>query len=156
MECYRKVANISKLEKAERNPKNEIQPASESNMENNTKKEHYCHCERPKQLLLGNREAALRRNDEHLLVHFRDLDGSVIEDLSSGDIAESHVQMKNDLDLGNSTEEFQDSCDNKFPDPQQDEQRIPFNFFYDTALELRHLVKDDPGFDSSGHHYQWR
>ena len=72
----------------------------------------------------------------------------LVEDLSSGDIAESHVQMKNDLDLGNSTEESQDSCDNKFPDPEQDEQRIPFNFFYDTALELRHLVKDGPEFDS--------
>ena len=71
-----------------------------------------------------------------------------MEDLSSGDIAESHVQMRNDLDLGNSTEESQDSCDNKFPDPEQDEQRIPFNFFYDTALELRHLVKDGPEFDS--------
>jgi hypothetical protein len=28
IECYRKVANMSKLEKTERNPKNEIQPAS--------------------------------------------------------------------------------------------------------------------------------
>jgi hypothetical protein len=71
-----------------------------------------------------------------------------VEDLSSGDIAESHVQMKNDLDLGNSTEESQDSCDNKFPDPEQDEQRIPFHLFYDTALELRHLAKDGPEFDS--------
>jgi hypothetical protein len=33
MECYRKVANVSKLEKAERNPKNEIQPTPESDME---------------------------------------------------------------------------------------------------------------------------
>jgi hypothetical protein len=33
MECYRKVANISKLQKAERNPKNEMQPASESDIE---------------------------------------------------------------------------------------------------------------------------
>ena len=33
MECYCKVANVSKLEKAERNPKNEIQPTPESDME---------------------------------------------------------------------------------------------------------------------------
>lgn len=33
MECYRKVANVSKLERAERNPKNEIQQTSESDME---------------------------------------------------------------------------------------------------------------------------
>jgi hypothetical protein len=49
-----------------------------------------------------------------------------VEDLSSGDIAKSHVQMKNDLDLGNSTKESQDSCDNKFPEPEQDEKTIPF------------------------------
>jgi hypothetical protein len=38
MECYRKVANVSKLEKAERNPKNKIQPASESDIESEVSK----------------------------------------------------------------------------------------------------------------------
>ena len=42
----------------------------------------------------------------------------------------------------------QDSCNNKAPEPEQDEKTIPFNFFYDTAIELRHLVKGGPEFDS--------
>ena len=72
----------------------------------------------------------------------------LVEDLSSGDIAERHVQMKIDLDLGSSTEESQDSCDNKAHEAFKDEKTIPFNFFYETALQLRHLVKDGPEFDS--------
>ena len=72
-----------------------------------------------------------------------------MEDLLSADIAESHLQMKNEFDWGSSNEESQESCDdNETPDPQQDENTIPFNFFYETALELRHLVKDGPEFDS--------
>ncbi|CAB4015632.1 Hypothetical predicted protein [Paramuricea clavata] len=122
MECHRKVANVSKLEKAERYPKNEIQPASESDIESEVSEpaakyirvSQRCRsqekqddlsqgtvigssrCSRnilPAKCIICKKSTAwgkckttlkttllpLRKADEDLLVHIRDLDCSVIE-----------------------------------------------------------------------------